>query len=71
MPESAKSWKVKVLIAGAASGALLGLGTGYLLTRAADEAGGGPPKIKTTDGIKIAIGIIGLVRGIIALGDGK
>ena len=71
MPESANNWKVKILVAGAVSGALLGLGTGYLLTRTADEAGGVPPKIKTTDGIRIAIGVIGLVRGIIALGDAK
>ena len=71
MPESENNWKVKILVIGAVSGALLGLGTGYLLTRTAEEAGGEPPKIKTTDGIKIAIGVIGLVRGIIALGDGK
>jgi hypothetical protein len=71
MPESSNNWKVKILVAGAVSGALIGLGTSYLLTRAAEEAGGTPPKIKTTDGIRIAIGVIGLVRGIIALGDSK
>ncbi len=71
MPEPSSNWKVKILVTGAVSGALIGLGTSYLLTRTADEAGGLPPKIKTTDGIRIAIGVIGLVRGIIALGDSK
>ena len=71
MPESSNNWKIKILVVGAVSGALIGLGTSYLLTRTVEEAGGKPPKIKTTDGIRIAIGVIGLVRGVIALGDSK
>jgi hypothetical protein len=71
MLEDSNNWKARVLIVGAASGALIGLGTAYLLTRTAEETGSGPPKVKTTDGIKIAIGVIGLIRGIIALGDSK
>ena len=71
MPETSSNWKVQILVAGAVSGALIGLGTGYLLTRTAEESGGMPPKIRTTDGIRIAIGVIGLIRGIIALGDSK
>ena len=69
--ESLNNWKVKILIAGAVSGALIGLGTSYLLTRTAEESGGGPPQIKTLDGVRVGIGVIGLVRGIIALGDSK
>lgn len=64
------NWKRNVLIAGAAFGAVIGLGTAYLLARTAEESGReGPPEISTGDAIKLAIGVIGLVRGIAALGD--
>ena len=42
---------------------------GYLLSRAAEERGDGPPKVKTSDALRLAVGIIGLVRGIAALGN--
>lgn len=71
MAEENNNWKTKTLILGAVVGAILGLGTGYLLTRTADETGGQPPKITTGDAIKVALGVIGVVRGIAALGDGK
>ena len=41
------NWKTKVLIIGTAIGALVGLGTAYLLARTAEENNDGPPKIKT------------------------
>lgn len=64
-------WKTNTLILSAVVGALIGLGTGYLLTRTAEESGGQPPKISTADAIKASLGIIGVVRGIAALGDRK
>lgn len=57
------------MILGGIVGALLGVGTAYLLVRTAEEKGGGPPQISTGDAIKSAIGIVGLVRGIASLGD--
>jgi hypothetical protein len=71
MAEENNNWKTKTLILGAAVGAIIGLGTGYLLTRTADETGGQPPKITTGDAFKIALGVLGIVRGIASLGDGK
>lgn len=71
MPETSNNWKIKVLVGGAVLGAAIGLGTGYLLTRTAEETGDGPPAIKTLDGVRIAIAVVGLVRGIVALGDKK
>jgi hypothetical protein len=71
MLEDNNNWKMKTLILGTLIGALVGLGTGYLLTRTADETGGNPPKITTGDAIKASLGIIGVVRGIVALGDRK
>lgn len=71
MEEANNNWKTQTLIIGAVVGALIGLGTGYLLTRTAEESGGQPPKITTGDAFKIALGVIGVVRGIASLGDGK
>lgn len=67
---STDNWRPKLYIAGIAIGALVGFGTAYLLARTADETQGGrPPAISTGDAIKSAIGIIGVMRGIAALGD--
>ena len=65
------NWKTKTLIMSALIGTIVGLGTGYLLTRTAEENGGQPPNITTGDAIKASLGIFGVVRGIVALGDRK
>jgi high-affinity Fe2+/Pb2+ permease len=65
------NWKTKVLVLGAVVGALLGLGSAYLLVRTAEESGGRPPEVGTGDAIKMLIAVIGLVRGIASLGEGK
>ena len=69
MPESNINWKTKIIISSTVLGAASGLIAGYLLSRAAEERGDGPPKVKTSDALRLAIGIIGLVRGIAALGN--
>lgn len=66
---TADNWRTKTIVVGAIIGAIIGVGTAYLLARTAEESGGGPPKISTSDAIKSAIGIVGLVRGIASLGD--
>jgi len=63
------SWKTKTYIIGAVTGALIGLGTAFLLARSTDERGGGPPQVTTGDALKVGVGIIGLVRGIASLGN--
>jgi hypothetical protein len=64
------NWKTKTYIVGLVVGALFGAGTAYLLVRTAEESGsGGPPSISTGDFIKSAVGIVGVMRGIAALGD--
>jgi len=68
--EGHENWKVKMLIIGALAGAVVGLGTAYLMARTSEENRGGPPEIKTTDALRIGINAIGLIRGIAALGDG-
>ena len=63
------TWKTKFLLGGALLGACAGLATAYLLTRTADERGSGPPSVSTGDALKAFLGIVGVVRGIAALGD--
>jgi hypothetical protein len=64
-----ESWKTKAMILGGAIGALIGVGTVYLMARTAEERGGRPPQISTTDAVKAAVGVIGLMRGIASLGE--
>lgn len=69
MLESEDSWKVKVVVGSTIVGALSGLAAGFLLSRTSEEKGSGPPKIRTSDALRLTVGVIGLVRGIAALGD--
>ncbi len=68
---STENWKNKMLLVGTLGGALIGAGTAYLLARSAESNRGGPPEISTKDLLSTGIAIIGLIRGIAALGDGK
>lgn len=65
------SWKANILLVGTLLGALVGLGTAYLLARTAEEIQDGPPKINTTDALKAGISVIGVMRGIASLADRK
>jgi hypothetical protein len=65
------NWKTNLLLVGAVGGALIGAGTAYLLARSAENNRGGPPEIATKDLLSTGIAIIGVIRGIAALGDGK
>jgi hypothetical protein len=69
MNETDNSWKTKVLIVSTVIGAVSGLAAGYLLSKTAEQKQNGPPKIHTTDALKLTVGVLGLVRGIAALGD--
>ena len=71
MPLSDVNWKTKMLVGGVALGAGVGLATAYLLSRTIEERGGDAPDINTMDALKAVIGVIGVVRGIAALGSGK
>ncbi|NJN53769.1 MAG: hypothetical protein HC804_02800 [Anaerolineae bacterium] len=66
------NWKTKAMVIGTAVGALVGLGAALLFTRGADKANNGEaPEISTGEALGLAVSIIGIVRGISALADGK
>ena len=64
------NWKIRVLVGGTVLGAVTGLAAGYLFSRTAEEKNETPPKLHTMDAIKVIVGVIGVVRGIAALGEG-
>lgn len=69
MLEADENWKVKILVGSTLIGAVTGLAAGFLLSRNSEEKSGSAPTIQTMDAIRLAIAVIGVVRGIAALGD--
>ena len=65
------SWKTQFLLIGALSGAIVGAATAYLMIRTAEENNSGPQQSTTGDALKTGLNIIGIVRGIAALGGGR
>ncbi|MCL4265889.1 MAG: hypothetical protein KJ069_21930 [Anaerolineae bacterium] len=66
------NWKTKAMVLGTLIGALIGLGAATLFTRNADKnSNGQAPEVSTAEALGLAISIIGLVRGIASLADGK
>ena len=52
------NWKTKALIIGGLIGALAGLGATFIMVRRSDE----PPEMGATDGIKLGLLLLCLVR---------
>ncbi len=67
--------KARIIVAGAALGAMLGLLSSYLYTRAAEENGnpeaGAPGSVSTGQALTVLLAILGLVRQIAELGKPK
>lgn len=59
------SWKAKALIIGSLIGALTGLGATYVMVQRSEE----PPEVGPTDGIKLGLLLLGLVRAVGDLGS--
>jgi len=58
------SWKAKALIIGSLVGALTGLGATYVMVQRSEE----PPEVGPTDGVKLGLLLLGLVRAVGDLG---
>ena len=71
-PENLQDRNKQIIVAGAALGALIGMISSYLYTRAADEAGnaeaGGRGTVSTGQTLGVLLAILSLVRQIAELG---
>lgn len=69
MTEMDTSWTGRVLMLGAAVGALTGLGAAYLLIQRAKRRAE-PPNLNATEGVKLGLLVLGLLRQVTMLGGG-
>lgn len=65
--DESQDWKKKVMIIGAAVGLLTGLGAAYLYIQRADEMAE-KPKLTSGEGMKLGLGLVGLLKMITELG---
>lgn len=63
------SWKVKTYVIGGLVGAALGLTTAFLLAHSAEQKQQGPPQVAAGDILKLGVAVIGVMRGVAALGE--
>lgn len=63
MEDSGPNWKAKVLIIGAVSGALVGLGAAFLFIQNSEDDTQ-PPEFTAGKGLKIGLLLLGLVRNV-------
>lgn len=62
------NWRTKVLILGAAMGAVVGLAGAYLFVNQA-EKNGDRPEMTAGEGVRLGLLVLGLLRQIAALGE--
>ena len=62
------NWRAKALVLGGVIGALTGLLAAYLVVQRSDEE---PPEIGATDGVKIGLLVLGLLRSVGEIGNQK
>jgi len=58
------NWKAKALLIGGLVGALTGIGATYVMVQRSEE----PPEVGPTDGVKLGLLLLGLVRAVGDLG---
>ena len=61
------NWKARTIIIGVIAGALIGLGAALVLIQRADQEGEAV-QLGTSDGLKVGIGVLGLLRLIGQIG---
>jgi hypothetical protein len=61
------NWRGRTLMLGALLGALAGLGAAYVLVRRAEEQGE-PPRLGAGEGVRLGMGVLGLLRMISGFG---
>jgi hypothetical protein len=68
--DSNDSWKTKTFIIGAIIGTLTGLGAAYIIVQRA-QTENTRPKVTPGEGVKVGLGILGLLRLVADIGLGK
>lgn len=63
-------WRTRTMVIGALIGALAGLGGAYLLIQSSEKSGG-ELKITAGDGVRLSLLLMGLMRQVAELGEGK
>lgn len=68
--ETQENWKWKVLLIGGIIGALTGIGAAYLLIQRAERQET-RPQIGAGEGVKLGLMVLGLLKQVASLGEGK
>jgi len=63
------NWKTKTILIGAIAGALVGLAAAMILIKDA-EKNNEPPRLSPGDGVKVGLGVLGVLR-LLTDGGGK
>jgi hypothetical protein len=66
----AQKWQTTTLVLGAVIGALAGLGAAFLLIQRAEKENT-QPKLTAGEGVKLSLGVLGLMRQVADLGSEK
>ncbi|MGD0003873.1 MAG: hypothetical protein ABSE06_06575 [Anaerolineaceae bacterium] len=69
MMEESDNWKMKTLIIGGIAGLLTGLLAAYLLIQRAEQEEV-QPKLSAGEGVKVGVGVLGLLKLIADVGGG-
>jgi hypothetical protein len=59
--EQNQSWKLKTLLIGTAFGAVAGLLAGYIMVQTAEQHNS-QPSLSPGEGVKVGLGVLGLLR---------
>lgn len=68
--ENLKSWKTRTMLIGAVMGAVIGVAAAMIVVERAQREQV-TPRISAGDGVKLGLGVLGLMRLIADLGDNR
>lgn len=66
--EKSNDWKTKILLIGAGLGLAAGLAAALIIIQGAEEKETGP-QLKAGDGVKVGLGVLGVLRLISDIGN--
>jgi len=66
--ERLDDWRTRVILIGAVVGLLTGLGTAYMLIQRSEQSNV-RPELSAGDGVKLGLGVLGLMRLVSDFGE--